>query len=126
MKKIILFCTAVFVLFAVSACTVSLPKRISKLADKVEAKGANFSQDEWEKVGEQFEALMTEFNDNYGKFTPEERSEVYKAAAKFMKAAVKAGAGSIASGIGSFLGELEEEGGNLIESAKGFLEGLGL
>ena len=109
-----------------ASCARSLPDRIDRLADKVEAKGADYSIEEWEKVAKQFEGMVMEFVDNYDKYKPSEKAEVIKATARFSAAAVKSGAGSVVAGLDDALKGLGGGLNDLIEGAKGFLEGLGL
>lgn len=112
-------------LFVVS-CGFSLPDRINRLADKVEAHGADYSLEDWEKVAKKFEGMLSEFADNYDKYKPSEKKEVIKATARFSAAAIKSGAGSVITGLDSALKDIDGEVNGLIEGAKGFLEGLGL
>ena len=126
MKKIILFLTSAIVVFSMVSCSRSLPDRITKLADQVEAKGANYSTKEWEKTASDFEALLLEFADNYDSYKPSEKSEVYKAVGKFTKAAIKGGAGNVAATINGILNDAGKQTNSLLDEAKGLLEGLGL
>lgn len=110
MKKV-LFILMAFVLMA--GCTATLPKQISNLADKVEKKGAEFSDAQWEKANATFDKLVKEYNDNIDKFNAEQQKVVNAAIGKYQASALKAGLSKAGS-------EIE----NLVEGAKGFLEGL--
>lgn len=112
--------------FLLASCARSLPQRITRLADKVEAKGADYSLEDWQKVAEKFEGMVMEFVDNYDKYKPSEKADVIKATAKFTAAAVKSGAGSVVSGLDGAVKKLGGGINDLIEGAKGFLDGLGL
>ena len=60
MKKILLL---VGVIMLMTACTGSLPGRFARLADKVEAKGADMSKEQWDKCNAQFEKLIQEYSE---------------------------------------------------------------
>ena len=123
MKKILLL---VGVILLMTACTGSLPGRFARLADKVEAKGADMSKEQWDKCNAKFEKLIQEYSDNYDSFNASQKKEISNAIARYCAAALKSGitnAAEIASGI---LSELPNTLNGLVEGAKGFLEGLGL
>ena len=111
MKKVlILFFAAV--LFA--SCTAALPKQFTALADKVEKNGESFSSAQWEKISAQFDKLMQEYNKVVDKLNADQKKEINSAIGRYQAASLKAGLGQAASAV--------EE---LVEGAKGFLEGLG-
>lgn len=96
------------------SCTSTLPKQFTRLADKVEKQGANFSAEQWDKANAEFDKLMEQYNQNIDKFSADQKKEINAAIGKFQAAVLKAGLGEVGNAI---------EG--LVEGAKGFLEGLG-
>lgn len=109
-----------------ASCTAGLPGKITKLADKVEAKGDSFSEAQWERANETFEKLVDEYVDNFRSFKSSERKEINKAIAKYSAAAVKSGVKNVSSEINDILDELPDSVDGLLDGAMGFLEGLGL
>ena len=112
MKKILVLLSAVALLVACDSIS-SLPKQFSQLADKVEKKGDSFSSEQWEQVSDQLDALTDKYNENIGKFSPEQTKEVSTAIGKIQAGILKAGLGEAASAVNEML-----------EGAKGFIEGL--
>ena len=123
MKRILLILAAIVL---VSACTSSLPGRITRLANKVESHGANYSSAQWEKTNAQFQKLLQEYVDNYDKFNTSQKKEINKAIALYGKAALKAGVTGVSNLIDGVLSEIPNAVDDLIEGARGFLDGLGL
>lgn len=112
MKKILFLLFAVVLMAA--GCTASLPKQFTALADKVEKNGESFSEKQWENVNAQFDKLMEQYNKVVDKLNADQKKEISSAIGRYQAAALKAGLGKAA-------GAVEE----LVEGAKGFLEGLG-
>ena len=111
MKKILLLLAALVVM---ASCTSTLPKQFTALADKVAKNGDSFSEAQWENANDQYEKLVEQFNENADKFNAEQKKEINAAIGRYQAAALKAGLKEAA-------GAVEE----LVEGAKGFLEGLG-
>ncbi|MBO4567100.1 MAG: lipoprotein [Bacteroidales bacterium] len=106
-----------FVLVLVSACNCginSLPKQFSNLADKVEKKGESFSAEQWEQVSDQLDALTEQYNENIDKFNADQKKEINTAIGRIQGCIVKAGLNKAADALNE-----------LVDGAKGFLEGLG-
>ena len=123
MKKILV---ALFAIFLMASCTSSLPARFSRLADKVDSKGANYSEAQWDKANAQFEKLIQEYVDNYDSFNREQKKEINKAIAKYSAAVLKSGVGNAIGVMQDILSELPSTLNDILDGAKGFLEGLGL
>ncbi|MBO4475841.1 MAG: hypothetical protein J5737_03880 [Bacteroidales bacterium] len=112
MKKILVLLFA-FVLVAACDSLSSLPKQFTQLADKVEKKGDSFTTEQWEQVSDQLDVLTEKYNENIDKFNADQKKEINTAIGKIQACILKAG-------IGEAAGALNE----LVDSAKGFLEGL--
>lgn len=120
MKRILFILAAIML---VSACNATLPGRITRLANKVESKGANFSTSQWEKTNAKFQKLLDEYIDNYSDFTASQKKEINKALLKYGKAALKAGFTNVTSIISSALEGLPSTLEELREGARGLFEG---
>ena len=112
MKKI-LFLVFAFMLVAACDSLSSLPKQFTALADKVEKKGESFSAEQWEQVSDKLEELTELYTENIDKFNSEQKQEINSAIGKIQ-------AGILKAGIKEAAGAVNE----LVEGAKGFLEGL--
>ncbi len=110
MKKILFILCAVVLM---ASCTNMLPQQFASLADKVEKNGANFSEEQWNKVTDQFDKLLEQYNANADKFNAEQKEKINSSIGRFQAAVLKAGLGQLGSAIDG-----------AIEGAKGFLEGL--
>ena len=123
MKKIVLLALAAVL---VTACAFSLPGKFTQLADKVAAKGADFTPQQWEKANAQFEDLVQLYIDKYDKLSNEEKKEINAAIGKYTATALKCG---VANGLSQIQGILDQLPGLLdraSEGAQSFLEELGL
>lgn len=112
MKKILVL-LSVLALFVACDGISSIPKQFTQLADKVEKKGESFSAEQWEQISDQLDALTEKYNENIDKFNSEQKKEVNTAIGKIQAGILKAG-----------LGEAADAVNELVEGAKGFLEGL--
>lgn len=111
MKKIVFMLCAIVLMVA---CTSTLPKKFTALADEVEKKGENFSEEQWEKATATYDKLVQEYEQQADKLSEEQKSEINKAIGRFRAAQLKAGL----SKVGDAINEIGD-------SVKGFLEGLG-
>ena len=66
MKRIVFLAVATLL---VAACAFSLPGKFTQLADKVAAKGADYTPKQWEKSNAQFEKLVQQYIDKYDKLS---------------------------------------------------------
>lgn len=113
MKKIILILFA-FVLVAACNSVNCLPKQFTALADKVEKKGESFSEEQWEQISDKLEDLTAIYNENIDKFNADQKKEINTAIGKIQAGIFKAGLNQAAGAINE-----------IVDGAKGFLEGLG-
>lgn len=123
MKKIFLLALAVTL---ISACAFSLPGKITQLADKVAAKGADFTPEQWQKTNAQFEKLVKQYVDEYDNFSTDEKKKVNAAIGKYTATAIKCGVADAAKEINALLRKVPDSVDAAIEGARGFLEELGL
>ena len=123
MKKIVLL---LFAAVLMTACAFSLPGKFTQLADKVAAKGADFTPQQWEKANAQFEKLVQQYVDRYDKFSNEDKKEINAAIGKYTATALKCGVSNGLKQINSLLKQVPSAIDTASEGAKSFLEGLGL
>jgi len=123
MKKILLFALAAVLM---TACAFSLPAKMTQLADKVSAKGADFTPQQWEKTNAQFEKLVQQYVDKFDKFNNDQKKEINAAIGKYTAAALKCGVNDAVKQINGILNTIPESVNTALEGAKGFFEELGL
>ena len=123
MKKIVLL---LFAAVLMTACAFSLPGKFTQLADKVAAKGADFTPQQWEKANAQFEKLVQQYVDRYDKLSNEDRKEINAAIGKYTATAIKCGVSDGLKQINALLKQVPSAIDSAAEGVKGFLEELGL
>lgn len=120
-KLFVLLCATLLV----ASCISSLPGQFTRLADKVEKEGANYSDAEWRKATDQFTKMVDKYTDNYSSFDKEQKKEINRAIIRFEKEAIKHGVGNTAEIVEDALQELPSAVDDLMDSAIDILEGLG-
>ena len=123
MKKILFLAIAALLM---TACAFSLPGKFTELADKVAAKGADYSPQQWEKANARFEKLVQQYVDKYDKLSGEDKKEINAAIGKYTATAVKCGVADGLKQINALLKQVPSAVDTAVEGAKGFLEELGL
>lgn len=123
MKRFVLLALAALLM---TACALSLPGKFTQLADKVAAKGADYTPKQWEKANAQFEKLVQQYIDKYDKFSNEEKKEINAAIGKYTATALKCGVADGLKQINALLKQVPSAVDTATEGVKGFLEELGL
>lgn len=118
--KTLLALVAVALLAAACNMFASLPDRMDAFVDSVEKNAANYTQDDWNKANEQYQAFCQEFQEKKDSLTGDEVKQFRSAMGRYASIAVKSGIDSVVSSV--------EEIGNSIsgafEEVGSFLEGL--
>ena len=123
MKRIVFLAVATLL---VAACAFSLPGKFTQLADKVAAKGADYTPKQWEKSNAQFEKLVQQYIDKYDKLSNDDKKEINAAIGKYTATALKCGAANGLKQIDELLKQVPAAIDTATEGVKGFLEELGL
>ena len=123
MKRILFLAIAALLM---TACAFSLPGKFTQLADKVAAKGADYSPKQWEKANAQFEKLVQQYVDKYDKLSKEDRKEINAAIGKYLATALKCGLSDGLKQINNILNSIPSAVNSAAEGTKSFLEELGL
>ena len=123
MKRIVFLAVATLL---VAACAFSLPGKFTQLADKVAAKGADYTPQQWEKSNAQFEKLVQQYIDKYDKRSNDDKKEINAAVGKYTATALKCGAANGLKQIDELLKQVPAAIDTATEGVKGFLEELGL
>ena len=107
MKRILL---PLAVALVVASCGNAASRSVNELdsfVDKVEEKCDGYSEKDWEKINEEFEALVDKTTENYEQMTPEERSEAMKAIGRYSGLYAKKGLQTAADAFKSALDALQ-------------------
>ena len=123
MTKRILFLAIAALLM--TACAFSLPGKFTELADKVAAKGADYTPAQWEKTNAQFEKLVQQYVDKYDKLSNDDKKEINAAIGKYTATALKCGVTDGLKQINALLKQVPSAVDTALEGAKGFFEELG-
>ena len=123
MKRIVFLAVATLL---VAACAFSLPGKFTQLADKVAAKGADYTPKQWEKSNAKFEKLVQQYIDKYDKLSNDDKKEINAAIGKYTATALKCGAANGLKQIDELLKQVPAAIDTATEGVKGFLEELGL
>ena len=123
MKRIVFLAVAALL---VAACAFSLPGKFTQMADKVAAKGADYTPKQWEKSNAQFEKLVKQYIDKYDKLSNDDKKEINAAIGKYTATALKCGAANGLKQIDELLKQVPAAIDTATEGVKGFLEELGL
>ena len=123
MKRIVFLAVATLL---VAACAFSLPGKFTQLADKVTAKGADYTPQQWEKSNAQFEKLVQQYIDKYDKLSNDDKKEINAAIGKYTATALKCGAANGLKQVDELLKKVPSAIDTAAEGVKGFLEELGL
>ena len=122
MKRILFLALAALLL---TACAFSLPGKFTRLADKVAAKGADYTPAQWEKTNAQFEELVQQYVDRYDKLSNEDKKQINAAIGKYTATALKCGVADGVKQIEALLKQIPSALDTALEGAKGFFEELG-
>jgi len=118
--KTLLALVAVALLAAACNMFASLPDRMDAFVDSVEKNAANYTQEDWNKANEQYQAFCQEFQKKKDSLTGDEVKQFRAAMGRYASIAVK-------SGIDSVVSSVEEIGMSIsgaFEEVGSFLEGL--
>ena len=121
-KKIVFLTLAALLM---TACAFSLPGKFTELADKVAAKGADYSPKQWEKANAQFEKLVQQYVDKYDKLSNDDKTEINAAIGKYTAPALNCGVSDSLKQIDALLKQVPSAIDSALEGAKGFFEELG-
>lgn len=109
-----------------TACALSLPGQFTELADKVAAKGADYTPEQWKKSNAQFEKLVQRYEEKYETFSADEKKEINAAIGKYIATALKCGVSDGLKQINEILNSIPSAVNSATEGTKSFLEELGL
>ena len=101
------------------ACSAfgSISERMDHFVTDVEKECENYEEKDWKLTQEEYEKLLTEFEENYDSYTDEEKQEVAKAIGRYNGLVMRAG-------MKSLFNQVEDLGRKAAPMIDGFFEGL--
>ena len=113
MKRLILLVVSALAVLVLSSATKSLPQQFEEFVDRIDKESANYSDDDWEKVENEFDTLVEAYRADYDNLTSADRERIIKSMGRYRAIVVKSDVGKasvrlheILGGIGSFIEEM--------------------
>lgn len=78
-------------LLLLTACSRPLEDRVEIFVSKTEARYENYTEEDWQKSMQEYQALAQEYKDNYQSYSKEERDRINKAFGKYTGILLKQG-----------------------------------
>ena len=97
------------------ATTMSLPDQLDKFVEKTEKEYKNYTEDEWKKSQEEFEALSAQINENYDSFSTTDKVRSMKAMSKYGSFVLEKELAGASNTIGSVLESIPEAINEIID-----------
>lgn len=79
-KKLMILLAGLFIL---ASCSRPLEDRIEGFVSRTEANYEKYSEEDWQKSLNEYQALTQEYKDNYQSFSKEERDRINQALGKY-------------------------------------------
>lgn len=79
-KKLMILLAGLFIL---ASCSRPLEDRIERFVNKTEANYETYSEEDWQKSLNEYQALTQEYKDNYQSFSKEEKDRINQALGKY-------------------------------------------
>lgn len=78
-------------LLLLTACSRPLEDRVESFVSKTEARYEKYTEEDWQKSMQEYQALAQEYKDNYQSYSKEERDRINKAFGKYTGILLKQG-----------------------------------
>lgn len=118
MKQFFMFMALAAAALVFISCTSLLPARIENFVDKVEKNAPSYSEEDWDKVSDQFTKLMDRYEKVYNKLSKEDRARIDKAVGRYHAIVLK-------SGVNNIVNSFDKAVQGVLKGVGGFFEGLG-
>lgn len=97
------------------ATAVSLPDRLDKFVEKTEKEYKNYSEDDWKKSREEYDALVAEMKENYDSYTTSEKVRAMQAIGRYSTMVLGNEITNASESVGSVLEQLPEAINGMID-----------
>ena len=117
MKKSILAALCAVILMVVGCATAaSVPDRLDKFVEKTEKEYKNYTEDDWKKSKEEYDAIVAEWEQNYDSYSSADKTRAMKAMGKYGAMVLEHQIASASNGFESILESIPEKINNIINS----------
>lgn len=113
MKKFILLIVTALTLLFLTSATKNLPQQFEEFVDRIDKESSSYTEEDWGKVDEQFDALVESYRAEYDNLSSADRESIIKSIGRYRAIVVKSDVSKasvrlheILGGIGSFLEEM--------------------
>ena len=124
--RLLLSILAIALIATSCSFTASLPDRFEKFVDKVDAGASSYTEQDWNRVSQQFDKLMNQYEDSYDKLSKEDRKRINASIGRYRAIILKSGFGSVIDNLDDTLQNLSSFINELSFSVGSFLENLGV
>ena len=97
------------------ASPVSLPDRLDKFVEKTEKEYKDYTEEDWKKSKEEYEAIVAEINENYDSFSTSDKVRSMKAMGRYGSMVLQKEVAGASETIGSVLESIPETINDIID-----------
>ena len=116
MKKSTILAIFAALLFAAGCATaVSLPDRLDKFVEKTEKEYKNYTEKDWEKSREEYDALVAEMKENYDSYSTAEKVRTMQAMGRYGTMVLGSEISGASESIGDVLEQIPETINDMID-----------
>ena len=103
-------------LLASCAATVSLPDRLDKFVEKTEQEYKNYTEEDWQKSHDEYDALVAEMKKDYDSYSTADKVRMMKAMGRYGAMTVENDISDVSGTIGDVLEKIPETINEMIEN----------
>jgi len=107
---------AVAILTISCATSVSLPDKLDDFVEKTEKEYKNYTEDDWKRSSEEYQALMDEMEKNYDSYSTSEKVRAMQAMARYNKMVLENSLSATSESISDVLESIPEAINDIIDN----------
>ncbi len=115
MNRTLVSFVAAAILAVGCATTVSLPDRLDKFVEKTEKEYKNYTDDDWKKSREEYDALVAEMKENYDSYTTSEKVRTMQAIGRYSTMVLGSEISNASESLGTVLDQIPETINGMID-----------
>ncbi|MBR6346699.1 MAG: hypothetical protein IKR69_04850 [Bacteroidales bacterium] len=125
MKKIVLFLLAAVALVTLLSSDGTLVQQFEEFVNKVDKESASYTEEDWDKVSDQFDALMEVYKNEYENISRDDRELISKSIGRYRAMVVKTGASKLSEQFNKSISEMSVKFQELVGGLSSFFEEIG-
>ena len=125
MKKIVLFLLAAVALVTLLSSDGTLVQQFEEFVNKVDKESASYTEEDWDKVSDQFDALMEVYKNEYENISRDDRELISKSIGRYRAMVVKTGASKLSEQFNKSISEMSVKLQELVGGLSSFFEEIG-